>query len=362
MRLTRRDAVRLLAAAGGSLPLLALPGVAFGDDETAEKPQPEPKTEPKREPTRVDRALDWLVRHQDPSGTWSDAEFTTRCEGQACTATHERSPVETTASTLLLFLACGETHQSKTYGDTVKNGLRSLFNHGSKDGRFGDLAGRAGLREHIEGALAVIEAYGLTGSRLFKARGQNAARWLVSRQRDSGAWGVDGDDARLTGQAALVLRVTGQADLEVSAEAVERTYTWLAGQADAKTGRVADDDSATALALLARVWLSDVATARKDPLVAKAAAHLAERDIKKLGSGTITHATWALHQAGSDDAWGAWLKQLVALAGKRQVAGETACARGSISPRPGEGRVTATVHTARALATVWTYRRVFGDR
>ena len=52
------------------------PRAAVAEDSPDKAP-----ADTKKEPSRVDRALDWLARHQQEDGRWSAPALGDRCEG-----------------------------------------------------------------------------------------------------------------------------------------------------------------------------------------------------------------------------------------------------------------------------------------
>ena len=115
-------------------------------------------------------ALNWIARHQLPDGSWSLSKYPTVCKDATCTGTGaENADMGATAMGLLPFLAAGQTHQSKgPYRSTITNGLAWLMRNQKPDG---DLRGGANMYSHGLAAIALCEAYGMTGDRAVGLRG-----------------------------------------------------------------------------------------------------------------------------------------------------------------------------------------------
>ena len=170
---------------------------------------------PTGETEKTDRAVRlgmiWLVRHQQPDGSWSNAKLKDVCEPKgACSA--EFKGEETTAQydegltglALLAFLGNGKDHTAKQtvvdtvrakrtrLGEVVKNGLQWLRTRQAShpDGRFSD---DGHIYNEALATLAMCEAYGLSGHQAWKEPAQKGLDFLVAAQRlnpsGTGLWG-----------------------------------------------------------------------------------------------------------------------------------------------------------------------------
>src|SRR5262249_33517772 len=128
----------------------------------------------------VERAIDWLTRHQDDDGRWDggiarysdgtpvkgDNDYTVHCPpGEACFGESAYWEADTALSglALLTYLGAGYTHSDGRYADNVQRGLDFLISQQKSDG---DLRGRSrvvGMYCHAMATLALCEAYALTG-------------------------------------------------------------------------------------------------------------------------------------------------------------------------------------------------------
>jgi hypothetical protein len=141
----------------------------------------------------VDDELRALEHSQNADGSWGTG-----------------GDVATTGLVLLAFLGCGETHNSGAYKDAVKIGLRYLSDAQDDAGRFAP-----GSEANAVAALAMIETYGLTGSRLFVEPAQRAV--------DHIAVSGDSDHASETVWTAMVLKSARMAELRVDNDVLART-------------------------------------------------------------------------------------------------------------------------------------------
>jgi len=158
---------------------------------------------------RILAGLVWLARHQNEDGSWSALRLHERCDpGRSCSprdasflASYDEG---LTGLALLAYLGAGirpgtnVTIVDEARGgrkivasDVVKNGVKWLCNRQNEDGSFG--SERPFLYNHALATMALAEAYGMTGVRIYKERAQRAVDFLQGAQRPSptgeGLWG-----------------------------------------------------------------------------------------------------------------------------------------------------------------------------
>ena len=161
-------------------------------------------------------ALRWLAAHQALDGHWSAATYGRSCEGQEdasvppSTGTLVGHDVGATSLVLLAYLGAGYTNRGKhEFSRVVHRGLRWLVASVAEDGRLRDEAGRFAAWDHVVGTLALVEAYGMTESPLWRPSAARALAALLRLREADGSWrygtGSDEGDAALTLWAALPL-------------------------------------------------------------------------------------------------------------------------------------------------------------
>ena len=129
-------------------------------------------------------SMPFLGRLQKADGSWATSYAS---EAGAITDTGA------TGLVLLKYLGAGYSHLSRdTYGgvclgDVVRKGLQCLIGRQAADGCIGPREGDW-ILNHALGALALSEAYGLTGSDLFKDPAQRAVDFVGSCQSADGGW------------------------------------------------------------------------------------------------------------------------------------------------------------------------------
>ena len=152
--------------------------------------------------------LRWLVRHQNPDGSWSAASLKSRCVPEApCfdpkLTTNNNYDEGITGLALLCFLGAGFSHESKQdivdtamakrykIGDVVKRGLEWLRKRQNQDGSF--TPNRPFMYNEALATMAMTEAYGLTQNRYWKDPAQKGINLIQEAQRPNptgqGFWG-----------------------------------------------------------------------------------------------------------------------------------------------------------------------------
>jgi hypothetical protein len=154
--------------------------------------------------------LRWLIRHQNPDGSWSSDKLPDRCMSDTpCARKDENGDPRLTEGltglALLAFLGAGYSNESKQtivdplqkkrfkIGDTVKKGLLWLRDHQKEDGSFSEAREFMMYNEALA-TLALCEAYGLTHNRIWQEPAQKAVNFLCAAQRmnpkkEGGFWG-----------------------------------------------------------------------------------------------------------------------------------------------------------------------------
>ncbi|MBI4563106.1 MAG: terpene cyclase/mutase family protein [Planctomycetes bacterium] len=339
-------------------------------------------------------ALKWLSRHQNADGSWSAVDHSKNCGVAAperypgtCGASpgHADFDAGVTGLSLLAFLGAGHSHLSKDthdeicFGDVVRKGLQWLMAHQDKEGCIGPRqALKHGYSHHIC-VLAMSEAYGLTGSNLFKEPAQKAVDFTVASQNPGKAWRYkvrSGDnDSSVTGWAVMALKSAELSGLTFPRAAYDGARAWFDEVTDEASGRVGYNRKGTgkvftmgmnehfshhetlaAIGAMSRILID---RARKDPRVAKG-CDLLLNDLPRWEDVEIDyyywhHASLALfHYDGpGGPKWTAWNEKMKDALVRHQNMKAAECKNGSWDPVDrwsGEGgRVYATAINALTL-------------
>ena len=318
-----------------------------------------------------DRALTWLSMHAAPSGAWDEALGEVTCQGRLLRGSTPPPEPETTANPgqtglcLLAFLGGGYTNRGlHPYARCVSRGLKHLKDVQTPDGRYPAASGWSAAVSHGLGALAMNEAYGMTGSPIFKGSAQRALDALAA------TCDAAGDDPVATALVALCLGSAGivnrdaleqgrPAPLALDADLVARVLR------EVRSWPLDGGDLRAACGLVARVALDpDHAT---DAELRAALTSQVEALVTQAGARDPLH-TWLVALASRElgGPTRVRLRQAVsggALGTRSRSDGHPCCHFGSVDPTahmrlPG-GRTTATALAALAGAAVWSHGRVF---
>lgn len=351
----------------------------------------------RRSASTAEEALKWLAAHQSPDGSWDADGFDAWCEGKPNAGERpdglatNPSDVEATGIALAAFLGAGYTNRGRhPFAKVVSKGLRWLKNQQDAEGCFGDRAGPDFLRAHGAAALALVEAYGMTGSPIYKGSAQKALDFLALARNPGGIWGSGvrtGEDDIVT-TAALVLPVRSaelinsdavrrgkRAPLCVDAKALPDALVWVQAHTDDDYGRVVGGDGTsdlpTAIGMLIRILAGEdprrsAAIKKSATLLATTSLPLWQPDDDAIDLSTWYYGTLALFQMGGVD-WKRWNESLKTNVVDHQRRDGVYCtAKGSWDPigKRGEagGRVFTTALCSLCLEVYYRYDKVFGVR
>ena len=210
----------------------------------------------------VERALDWLARHQDSDGRWDgstakyddgspvkgDDDYTIHCPpGEPCfgECIYWEADTALTGLALLAFLGSGYNQVDGKYAETVGKGLDFLLLQQKPDG---DLRGRSravGMYCHAMATLALCEAYALTGDERLRGPVARAITFLIgARAKDGMAWrydrGFSTGDTSILGWVVMALKSAKVVGIPGPDTVREGTLAWLnkvAGGAERGLGK-----------------------------------------------------------------------------------------------------------------------------
>jgi hypothetical protein len=245
-------------------------------------------------------ALRWLKAHQSEDGGWEAAGFDKWCDGKPNTGEKPDGPgkvmydVGVTGLALCAFLGAGYTNRGDhEFAVTVRKGLSYLKNSQDPEGCFGPRSTQHYIYNHATAALAMVEAYGMTESPIFKTSAQKALDFLALSRNPYFVWryGVKpGDnDTSVTGWMMMALKsallvnedaIRRKKDppLSVDTDCFEGIKAWLDKMTDPDYGRVGyisrgqgparpqelvdrfpneKSESMTAVGLLARIFMHE---------------------------------------------------------------------------------------------------------
>src|SRR5579862_6235833 len=198
-------------------------------------------------------ALRWLARHQGPDGGWGAESFRGQCRSSACGGPGERDyDTGVTGLSVLAFLGAGYSQLSQdverdpvfpeqelAFGQVVKKGLQYLLSHQDPEGCVGE-RGMKYMYNHCVAALALSEAYGMTGSQPLKEPAQKAIDFLIAAQNPGKGWRYSAkcldNDTSVSGWAIMALKSAEMSDLAFPSSAYEGALGWLNEVTDGANG------------------------------------------------------------------------------------------------------------------------------
>lgn len=195
----------------------------------------------------IDAALNWLARHQLPTGQWSFQDLHLQCEGESCTplvgedrrdAGSVASDPAATAMALLPFLMAGElSGDARPYQAAVLKGLRRLVRYQNVEtgALYGKTGGGSRMYAHGLATLAVCEAYLRSQREEFKEPAQKAVEFIQKSQHPGeGGWRYyvagetpTGGDTSVFGWQMRALASARAGHLEVSPKSRELMTVYL---------------------------------------------------------------------------------------------------------------------------------------
>jgi hypothetical protein len=208
----------------------------------------------------VERALDWLARHQDADGRWDggsqkvdgiaqqgDDSFTIHCPaGEICFGECYYFEADTamTGLALLAYLGAGYTHIDGKYAQNVGKGIQFLLKVQRPNGDLRGESRAVGMYCHSMAALALCEAYALTGDPRLKTPVSLAVDWLAkARSRDKMSWRYEpyarSGDSSILGWVVMVFKSARVNGVPVPPEMQEGAQAWLKQVADGELNGLA---------------------------------------------------------------------------------------------------------------------------
>jgi len=205
----------------------------------------------------VERALDWLAKHQDADGRWdggtvtfrdghvaeTDDTFTVHCPpGDICSGECFYGEADTalTGLSLLAYLGAGYTHVDGKYTDTVARGVNFLRQSQKPNGDLRGASLAVGMYCHAMATLALCEAYALTGDPAIRPSVEKGVAFLVqSRATDGLAWRYapgdpSGGDTSILGWVVMALKSAKTVGIPIPPKIQSGISTWLDRVADGR--------------------------------------------------------------------------------------------------------------------------------
>jgi hypothetical protein len=236
-RVVQADA-RLLARTSGGPPSIdgrtREPASAFARRPMRQQRGAADKTTEQTE-AAIELGLVFLARHQAPDGSWS-LQFAPEGDDNPDPAASYRAETAATGLALLSFLGAGYDHYGGQYAHVVQRALDHLIKYQRPDGDLyrpqDDASDRnARLYSHGIAAIALGEAYGMTGDQALAEPAQKAVDFIVAAQDSArGGWRYipgSGSDTSVSGWQLMALKSGELAGLDVPRAAYDKVERWL---------------------------------------------------------------------------------------------------------------------------------------
>jgi hypothetical protein len=344
--------------------------------------------------------LRWLARHQNSDGSWDTDGFPSNCgkviKGSCGGPGYPEYDVGNTSCSLLAFLGAGYTHLSRDtydgicFGHVVKKGIQWLMANQDSEGCVGGKSAAKYMYNHSIAALALSEAYGLTGSGLFKENAQKSIDFLLSAQNPGKAWRYTskcGDnDSSVTGWCVMALKSAEISGLTTQKTGYEGARAWFdevtgedyrVGYNAKGTGQVVvagknenytNHEALTAIGIMSRIFMDK----NKGDARLRGGAEMLIKDLPVWDGPKIDFYYWyytslALFQYDGPNGtfWKSWNENMKNSLVNNQKKSSEGCLSGSWDPidRWGfeGGRVYATSINVLTLEVYYRYENVFGS-
>jgi hypothetical protein len=284
----------------------------------------------------VERALDWLARHQDADGRWDggtarfrdgsvaqdDDSFTIHCPaGEVCFGEcyYWEADTALTGLSLLAYLGAGYTHLDGKYASVVGKGLEFLLRSQKDDGDLRGSSLAVGMYCHSMATLALCEALALTGDSRLRPPVEKAAAFLIrSRAVDGLAWrytpGAPSGDTSILGWAVMALKSARTVGIPIPPDTQAGVLGWLKRVSKGKDGGLAFYNLETSGTKVTPTMTAEAWACRQflevggpGPASEEAAAYLLENgsDRGKYNIYYLYYGTLAMYQHGGN-AWSSW--------------------------------------------------------
>lgn len=261
----------------------------------------------------VERGLAWLAAHQRPDGGWRFDLAETPCRGVCRNSGTVGTSTGATALALLSFLGAGYLPSDSKYGETVNRGLYYLISHGVETKHGIDLQ-EGTMYAHGLAAIALAEAYAMSGDEGLRAPAQGAIDFICHAQHPHGGWryypGQPGDTT-VFGWQLMALKSGQLGKLRVPSPVIELARQYLDSvQLDNGSfygyQKPAKDPSPTAVGLLSRMYYG---WRLGDNRLARGVEFLGKRGPSPTDMYYNYYATNVLHHYGGPW-WYGWNEQM----------------------------------------------------
>jgi hypothetical protein len=285
----------------------------------------------------VEAALRWLARHQEADGHWAGEKWDSKKD--------KRTSMAMTGLATLAFLGAGYTHKTGKFRDNVNRAVKWMI---SQQDENGGLLGKKGYRYphydgycHSMGAMALVEAYGMSKDPTLKEAAQKTVNYTVNvHQKPYSGWrykpGQEGDISH-TGWFIMQLKSAKVAGLKVDGAAFQGGMNFVQKILGKKTGKSVYEMSQigsanyggglgtsnaarrTSISMVCRMFMG---VSRDDEVMLKGHKWVlaCKPDWEKRDFYGLYYGTLAMFQSGGDS-WKEWNKAMAPMLVDNQCKG-----------------------------------------
>ena len=214
----------------------------------------------------VERALEWIIRHQFDDGGWRLQFHDGPCNGRCGDEGQMETPNGATSLALLALMGAGYSSEKGPYQEEVAAGINFLLarmkstNHG---GSFRE--GERSMYAHGLATMALSEAFAMTQKSELTGPIVDAVKYIETAQHSRGGWryqvGYSGD-MLVTGWQLLALKSAQHAGFKVDAEVLRKVDRFVDSLATSRPGlyrygpeRSGEEPASSAVGMLMKMYL-----------------------------------------------------------------------------------------------------------
>ena len=326
----------------------------------------------------VDLALQWIVKQQNPNGSWYFDPG-------------KQAPNGATGMALLALLGAGNTHLEGRYRSEVNQGLRYLIKRQAKNGSFHESYGR--MYSHGLVTLALCEVLAMTryqdhrpisgreqielrvGQRELTAAAQSAISFIEFAQGKGGGWRYTPKqvgDTSVVGWQMMALKSGDLAGLQIAPKTIDQAKLFLDNASMDKIGSCyayqrggkqpyiaegANIGATTPIGLLCRMytgWEHD------RPGISQGVKRIGRWARPNRGMYFYYYATQVMHHYGGTrwNKWNEWMREYLV---RTQVKAGEQTGSWKFSANHDVGRMYCTALAAMSLEIYYRYSPIYGQ-
>lgn len=189
----------------------------------------------------IQNGIDYLLRHQQPDGSWDPHQFTKLCVSGRCTETGEPYNVVGITGLVLLVLLAEDGLTQPRYQSACAKALQFLLASQQEDGLWGNPQGKY-TYNHAIATLGVAEAMSLSPQPRWSVPLKKALTKIIALQNEDGGWryGLSSkeiSDLAVTGWMIQALFMGRKAQVPLSAVHFLKAQEFLQTRFSTKAGR-----------------------------------------------------------------------------------------------------------------------------